>query len=411
MKTFALLLSLSFWPMLMPAADIVALCIGNNHYVKEEDRLDTPVNDAIMMKGTLERLPGEADVKLLVNASKEEMELALNALKTRAQGAKLALVFYSGHGMDGQPEGYATPDTFLLPVEATIPDENYLHSRAISVKTVLESLKASPVTARAVILDCCRTGAPKATAALTGASKSFGNLDERVKQALGKAVVPDATLIAFAASPGRKAAAFLTDNDTNSPFTKFLTDEFRAGRGNLRDLVERAAEATEEATGKRQVPYVTYTGSASAIRQIVFHESSSASPSQPETKKAPVSETLSGSYTYGDTFGAPYRGRKVAFQITTQQVPDSRAFTGVMAEEYTDFGTPHEGKLWADIHGTMEVVEGVRYMTFTKTYRHFDQPSVIYRGIYNAQKGGVQGTWAFPEGVNPGSGTFIIKLE
>jgi formylglycine-generating enzyme required for sulfatase activity len=268
----------SFCVLAAPAADIVALVIGNNAYTRVEDQLDTPINDAELMKRTLEALPGGADVKLLTDATKEEIQIALNALKVRAQGAKLALVFFSGHGMDGQPDGYATEDTFLLPVDATIPDVNYLDTRAISLSSVLTALKNAPVTARAVFLDCCRSGAPKATAALASSTKNFGDIDERVKAALGKAVVPDATLVAFAASPGRKAAAFLTEADENSPFTKFLTDQLATGTGNLRDLVEAAAETTETRTGKRQVPYVTYTGAASAIRQIVFRTSPSQLP-------------------------------------------------------------------------------------------------------------------------------------
>jgi formylglycine-generating enzyme required for sulfatase activity len=263
------------------AADIVALCIGNNAYVRPEDQLDTPVNDAVLIANALQSLPGGADVKVLTDASKEDIEIALNSLVQRSRGARLALVFYSGHGMDGQPDGYAAEDTFLLPVEAIIPDVNYLHTRAVPVATVLGALKKAPVTARAVILDCCRTGAPKATSALASTTKNFGDIDERVKAALGKAVVPDATLVAFAASPGRKAAAFLKETDANSPFTAFLAQQFRTGAGNLRDLVETAAETTETATGKRQVPYVSYTGAASAIRSIVFRDVASVTTTLP----------------------------------------------------------------------------------------------------------------------------------
>ena len=259
-----------------PAADIVALVIGNNAYTRVEDTLDTPINDATLMQRTLQSIPGGADVKILTDATKEQIEIALNALKVRAQGAKLALVFYSGHGTEDQPDGFAQNETFLLPVDAVIPDVNYLPTRAVSLSTVLSALKAAPVTARAVILDCCRSGAPKATAALASNTKSFGNLDERVKKALGNAVVPDATLIAFAASPGRKAAAFLSDSDENSPFTKFLTDQLATGTGNLRDLVEAAAETTETETGGRQVPYVSYVGAASAIKHITFRTSPAA---------------------------------------------------------------------------------------------------------------------------------------
>ena len=38
------------------AADIVALVIGNNEYQREEDKLDTPVNDAQLMKRTLDEM-------------------------------------------------------------------------------------------------------------------------------------------------------------------------------------------------------------------------------------------------------------------------------------------------------------------------------------------------------------------
>ena len=277
MRSIIIYLLLCIGSMLR-AAEIVALCIGNNAYQRVEDQLDTPVNDAELMKATLEALPSGADVKLLTDATREEIQIALNELKVRARGAKLALVFYSGHGMDGQPDGFASEDTFLLPVDAIIPDVNYLDTRAVSLTSVLNTLKNTTVTARAVILDCCRSGAPKATAALAGATKNFGDLDERVKAALGKAVVPDATLVAFAASPGRKAAAFLSESDENSPFTKFLTDELATGTGNLRDLVEAAAQTTETRTGKRQMPFVSYTGAASAIRQIVFRSSPAAMP-------------------------------------------------------------------------------------------------------------------------------------
>jgi formylglycine-generating enzyme required for sulfatase activity/uncharacterized caspase-like protein len=328
-----------------PAADIVALVIGNNAYQRVEDQLDTPVNDAQLMKRTLEALPGGADVKLLTDATKEDIQIALNALKVRAQGAKLALVFYSGHGMDGQPDGFPTEDTFLLPVDATIPDVNYLDTRAVSLSSVLTALKNAPVTARAVFLDCCRSGAPRATAALASNTKNFGDIDERVKAALGKAVVPDATLVAFAASPGRKAAAFLSESDENSPFTKFLTDELATGTGNLRDLVEAAAETTEVRTGKRQVPYVTYTGAASAIRQIVFRTSPVPLPvttpamteaeierrarelaarMAPSTPTAP-SATKGFTNTLGMAF-VPVPGTQVQFCVHETRVADFAAF-------------------------------------------------------------------------------------
>ena len=104
----SLLLSL---PAIAGAADIVALCIGNDSYAKPEDRLDTPVADATLMKRTLEALPGGADVVLLTDADREGIVIAMNSLVQRARGAKLVLVYYSGHGLEGQPDGYSRTDT------------------------------------------------------------------------------------------------------------------------------------------------------------------------------------------------------------------------------------------------------------------------------------------------------------
>ena len=163
---------------------------------------------------------------------------------------------------------------------------NQLPTRAIALSSILQRLNEMKTTVRAVVLDCCRDGAPKAAGALVGASKSIGSgLDERVKAALGKAVVPDATLIAFAASPGRRAAAFLKESDSNSPFTSFLSLQLTTGIGNLRDLVESAAELTEIRTEKRQVPYVNYVGAASSIRQITFRTKAEP-PMMPELPKS-----------------------------------------------------------------------------------------------------------------------------
>jgi len=337
-----------------PAADIVALCIGNNAYTRVEDSLDTPINDATLMKRTLEALPGGADVKILTDATKEDIEIALNALKVRAQGAKLALVFYSGHGTEDQPDGFAQNETFLLPVDATIPDVNYLPTRAVSLSTVLTALKAAPVTARAVILDCCRSGAPRALAALASTTKSFGDLDERVKTALGKAVVPDATLIAFAASPGRKAAAFLTEADENSPFTTFLTQQFATGAGNLRDLVEAAAEETETRTGKRQVPYVSYNGAASAIRQITFR-SSAAGPATGGMTEAEIerrARELAASMAAGSGGGpggsgmidAPRAGAQTAAGRTPLLATKDAPFVNALGMEFVPVVSYKNGK-------------------------------------------------------------------
>lgn len=251
----------------LAAADIVALCIGNNAYVTPEDVLDTPVNDARLMHQTLRAVPGvqAADIVLLEDAKRSQITLALRQFKARAEGAKLALIFYSGHGVEDMPTGYDRAETFLLPVDAVIDSADDLPDKAVSLKTVLEALEGTRAAARGVILDCCRSGAPGATKSLARAGKNLSALDESVKKALGGAILPEGTLIAFAASPGRKAAAFLTEADTNSPFTRFISEQMSTQGGDLFSIVNAASKITKQRTEMRQVPHVELRGDASLI--------------------------------------------------------------------------------------------------------------------------------------------------
>ncbi len=249
------------------AGEIVALCIGNNAYVIPEDQLDTPVNDARLMHQTLRAVPGvlAEDIILLEDAKRSQITLALRQFRARSAEAKLSLIFYSGHGVEDTPTGYDRAETFLLPVDAIIENADDLPDKAIPLKTVLEALEGTRGAARAVILDCCRSGAPGATKSLSRAGKSLATLDENVKRALGGAILPEGTLIAFAASPGRKAAAFLEDTDTNSPFTRFISEQMSTLGGDLFSIVNAASRMTKQRTEMRQVPHVELRGDASLI--------------------------------------------------------------------------------------------------------------------------------------------------
>lgn len=270
----------------LAAADIVALCIGNNAYVTPEDVLDTPVNDARLMHQTLRAVPGvqAADIVLLEDAKRSQITLALRQFKARAEGAKLALIFYSGHGVEDTPTGYDRAETFLLPVDAVIDSADDLPDKAVPLKTVLEALEGTRGAARGVILDCCRSGAPGATKSLARAGKNLSALDESVKKALGGAILPEGTLIAFAASPGRKAAAFLTEADTNSPFTRFISEQMSSQGGDLFSIVNAASRITKQRTEMRQVPHVELRGDASLITDFAIPASSLVKLTTPQAK-------------------------------------------------------------------------------------------------------------------------------
>jgi len=274
------------------AGEIVALCIGNNAYVIPEDQLDTPVNDARLMHQTLCRVPGvlAEDIVLLEDAKRSQITLALRQFRARSAEAKLSLIFYSCHGVEDTPTGYDRAETFLLPVDAVIENADDLPDKAVPLKTVLESLEGTKGAARAVILDCCRSGAPGATKSLSRAGKSLATLDENVKKALGGAILPEGTLIAFAASPGRKAAAFLKDTDTNSPFTRFISEQMSTQGGDLFSIVNAASRMTKQRTEMRQVPHVELRGDASLITDYTIPAAVASNTAPPRLK--PLAEIM-----------------------------------------------------------------------------------------------------------------------
>lgn len=109
---------------------------------------------------------------------------------------------------------------------------------------------------------------------------------------------------------------------------------------------------------------------------------------------------LAGSFVYGSGYG-DLNGQSVSFTLNVAS-SGSGQFSGTTVEPYTGFGTPVNGKLHADIVGTVTATS----ISFTKTYRHFTQDSVRYQGERDSSSGRISGTWSFP-GTNQG-GTFSL---
>jgi len=313
------------------AAEIVALCIGNDHYHKPEDRLDTPVADATLMAETLRAIPGVGaeDVVLLPNGTRESMERSLRQFREKARGAKLAIVFFSGHGMEDRPTGYDRAETFLLPVDAEIGNVDDLPARAVGLGDIMATFRGLPPGGRVVILDCCRTGAPSATSALAAAGKNVSeDLDARVARMLGEAELAEGTMVSFSAGPGRKALAYLQDTDAYSPFTHFLAQGIRERGGDLFTLVSEATATTREATGGRQVPRLRFDGDPSLIMAvrlpgvggIVAPERTAADRLRGATKESPFVNSLGLEFV-------PVPGRDGVWMARTEtRVRDFRAY-------------------------------------------------------------------------------------
>ncbi|HEY1048114.1 MAG TPA: caspase family protein, partial [Prosthecobacter sp.] len=190
--SLALFMTLSaLAPLPAFSADRVALVIGNDAYAHAMP-LEAAVSDAQAMAAVLRRLA--FDVVSVSDTSLEGMVEAMDTFKTKAAGAEAALVYYAGHGIESQG------GNFLIPVDARLEKEIQLQTQAVNLNSVLEKLTALNVPARMVILDCCRNNPFEGRTWMRTRAVGGGGLGDLQVQTL-----PAATLVVYAASPGKPA--------------------------------------------------------------------------------------------------------------------------------------------------------------------------------------------------------------
>ncbi|WP_109832885.1 caspase family protein [Reichenbachiella versicolor] len=178
----------------------LALVIGNSDY-EFGGKLKNPVNDATLMKTTLEKL----DFKVIseINADKNKIERAIYEFSKELANTDIALFYFAGHGI--QVDG----NNYLLPVDAELEDKLSAKFEAIDLSEVIEQFEEYPDNINLVILDACRNDPFKTWS--RGSSRGF------------KAIpAPSGTLIAYATAPGSTAA----DGDgTNGLYTSILAKQ------------------------------------------------------------------------------------------------------------------------------------------------------------------------------------------
>jgi Caspase domain len=216
----------------------IALVIGNGKY-ENAGVLANPVNDASAI-GALFKNAGFDLVDLRLNLGVVEFKRAVREFVDRAANADVAVVYYSGHGLEFGGVNY------LIPVDAKLMSVLDVDDEAVSLDRILMAAGRAKKLSL-IILDACRENPFHPAADHAGVTRGLS---------MGLAGVDQTgadTLIAFAA----KAGSVSYDGDgLNSPFTtallKYITRpglDIRLALGKVRDDVLRA-------TNYRQEPYV-----------------------------------------------------------------------------------------------------------------------------------------------------------
>jgi hypothetical protein len=126
-----------------------ALIIGNSKY-QHLKPLQTPVQDAKKLADLLEKKYG-FEIRLLLNATREQILLALNEYRAKLTIDTSLLIYYAGHGYYDS----ALEKGYWQPVDAREKDTIYW----ISVDDVTLAIKGLRATQILIISDSCYSGA------------------------------------------------------------------------------------------------------------------------------------------------------------------------------------------------------------------------------------------------------------
>ena len=229
----------------------VALVIGQSEY-QHIAPLPNPANDARDIEKLLEDLG--FDVTGVSDREAKKLERDFERFIEDAEGADVALVYYSGHGIEAGGENW------LVPVDADLAAVETGGEGLVALSPLLDELKAKvPVTI--FLIDACRSNPFPAGAMMKkegktlelgagglGTPRGFAAVESDSNVSLG-------TVIGFAAEPGRPALD--GDEGQNSPYAAAILRHLSALTGNEFGLVMRMV--TEEVylkTKTQQRPWV-----------------------------------------------------------------------------------------------------------------------------------------------------------
>jgi len=237
----------------------VALVVGQSAYANLP-ALPNPRNDAGAIADLLGRLGFEVTTVLDVDTRK--LSRSLERFAEDAEGADVALLYYSGHGIEAGGENW------LVPVDA----EGGRAKGLAPISPLLETLqKTAPVTI--LLLDACRTNpfppgttveqengseVPVASAGLAG-TRGAAPMKRKDQERASQGAV-----IGFAAEPG--AVALDGDPGGNSPYAAALLKHLGAGGFAFGDVMTMVTEEVYLKSSARQLPWTN----ASLRRTLYF---------------------------------------------------------------------------------------------------------------------------------------------
>jgi hypothetical protein len=243
----------------------VALVIGNGAY-KNASKLPNPTNDAQAITRMLQSAGFDA-VELHENLGIRELRQAIKDFSDLVRSADIAVVYYSGHGIEVGGVNY------LIPTDAVLDRDIDVSYEAYSLENLVQVLEPAR-RLRLVMLDACRDNPFVRSMKRTIGTRAIG----RGLVAVEPTTVN--TLIGFAA----KAGSFALDGEgANSPYATAVLNHLATPGLDLRIAFGRVRDEVLKTTKNKQEPFV-YGSLGGANVSIVDTPTPSKSAISPQTQ-------------------------------------------------------------------------------------------------------------------------------
>ena len=215
------------------ASDRYALVIGNAKYPDAEAPLKEPINDARDVADELKRDGFNVDVG--ENLTGEQMRRAFDRLYGKIKPGSVALVFFSGFGVQSSRQSY------MIPVDAQIWTEPDVRRDGFSLETVLGEINSRGAGVKIALIDASRRN-------------PFERRFRSFSAGLAPVIAPNGTLVMYSAA----LSSVISDNGTDhSLFVRELLKEIRTPDLMAEETLNRTRVGVTRASRSEQVPWIS----------------------------------------------------------------------------------------------------------------------------------------------------------
>lgn len=253
------------------AGDRFALVIGNAKYPDAEAPLKEPLNDARDVADELKR--DGFTVEVGENLTGDGMRRAFDKLYGKIKPGSVALIFFSGFGIQSARQSY------LIPVDAQIWTESDVRRDGFSLETVLSEINTRGAGVKIALIDASRRN-------------PFERRFRSYSAGLAPVIAPNGTLVMYSAA----LASVISDTGgSHSLFVQELLKEIRVPDLMAEETLNRTKMGVTRASRNEQVPWLSsslaedfsFIPGASSSRPTATNVTAPTTPAPPAPPPAP----------------------------------------------------------------------------------------------------------------------------